>query len=260
LGTGWFIADRVDLPFVDEPGVNGVVLDIAAYPIKRWSPSWSAALLLQEFASLPWSGTVACPAPAAPGTLGGEIKDLIRAAEDERADAMGEILGQSQEFVTDFVAALGIAPNSYPATTRLLYAAEAIGAMVAMHFKEIHKRPRPSHKCPALLPPIPVPGHPSYPSGHATQAHLMALFARDAMPAAVKAGMETVLIGLADRIARNREIAGMHYRSDSVAGKTLATNTYNYFNANSLDTGLDLTAGLPRSFGDAVRAAQAEWQ
>jgi hypothetical protein len=88
----------------------------------------------------------------------------------------------------------------------------------------------------------------------------MALFARDAMPAAVKAGMETVLIGLADRIARNREIAGMHYRSDSVAGKTLATNTYNYFNANSLDTGLDLTAGLPRSFGDAVRAAQAEWQ
>ena len=224
----------------------------------RWSPSWAASLLLQDFAALPWPAGIACPAPDLPGTLGGEIQDLVRAAEDERADALGEIIGQNGEFVTDFMAALGITSGSYPATCRLLYAAEMIGGLVAMHFKAVHKRPRPSHLCPALLPPIPVPGHASYPSGHATQAHLMALFAAEAMPAASKADVAFVLAALARRIGRNREIAGLHFASDTKAGEVLAANIQDCFKLHSVGGGV-MPVDLPRTYGDAVLAAQAEW-
>ena len=94
------------------------------------------------------------------------------AAIDERADALGEILSQNDEFRSDFIAILGVTPQSHPATCRLLHIAELVGIMVSMHFKEVHKRRRPSQVCPALRPPIPLPGHASYPSGHATQAYL----------------------------------------------------------------------------------------
>jgi membrane-associated phospholipid phosphatase len=130
---------------------------------------------------------------------------------------------------------------------------------VAMHFKAVHNRPRPSHLCPALMPPIPVPGHASYPSGHATQANLMALFVTDAMPPAIQAGVAFDLTALATRIGRNREIAGMHYASDSAAGVALAASIHTYFAANSLATGTLPLPNPPRTFGDAVLAAQAEW-
>ena len=275
-GAGWFIADRVDLPFVDEPGVAGQPLAITTYSQRRWSPAWSASLLLQTFAALQWTQNIICPPPDDPNMLGGEIRDLVRAAEDERADAMGEIIGQSQEFVTEFMAVLGITPNSYPATCRLLYAAEMIGSMVAMHFKETFNRPRPSHLHPALRPPIPVPGHASYPSGHSTQAHLMALFVIDAMPAGLQPRIGEILTALAGRIARNREIAGLHYLSDSVCGKTLAARIQSCFrNAGTISqSAASFTASatspstpsvtavptrLTRTYQEAIVEARAEW-
>jgi hypothetical protein len=95
-----------------------------------------------------------------------------------------------------------------------------------MYFKGLYKRPRPSHLCPALLPPIAVPGHAAFPSGHATQAHLMALCLNDifsTLPQQSRVLEDTWT--LADRIARNREIAGLHYESDSNAGRAIALAT-----------------------------------
>ena len=43
-----------------------------------------------------------------------------------------------------------------------------------MYYKDKFKRVRPSQLCPALMPPLAVPGHASFPSGHSTQAHLIA--------------------------------------------------------------------------------------
>ena len=68
-----------------------------------------------------------------------------------------------------------------------------------MHYKAKFNRERPSQVCPALLPPIPVPGHASYPSGHATQAHLMALCVADVVRNAV---LDANLKALAARIAK----------------------------------------------------------
>jgi len=81
---------------------------------------------------------------------------------------------------------------SHPATTRLMHIALHVGEFQAMRYKRlpapgnpIANRPRPSQLSPALMPPIAVPGHASYPSGHSTQSHLLSGLLARAMPPAV---------------------------------------------------------------------------
>jgi len=57
---------------------------------------------------------------------------------------------------------------------------------------------------------------------------------------------------LAERLARNREVLGLHYRSDSVAGKFLAERTLELL--VQCDTVLKL---LPGGGGEDTR--QLEW-
>src|SRR5262249_44046104 len=147
-----------------------------------------------------------------------ELDDLVTAATNERADALGEIMAQSDEFLSYFMGLLGVTPTSHPRTCRLLYIASLTGLFVVMYFKNMYQRPRPSLLCPGLLPPIQVPGHASYPSGHSTQAHLIAECVKLVLPSSVKPALSYDLDQLAQRIARNREIAGLHYKSDSDAG------------------------------------------
>jgi membrane-associated phospholipid phosphatase len=63
------------------------------------------------------------------------------------------------------------------------------------------------------------PGHPSYPSGHAAYAYAMALVLADIRP-----NCKTALELAARMVATNREIAGVHFASDSKAGQELATH------------------------------------
>src|SRR3954452_18457385 len=105
----------------------------------------------------------------------------------------------------------------------MLRIANFIGGYCAMYYKGLFQRPRPSMVWPPLLPPIAVPGHASFPSGHSTQAHLIQLCLKDVL--ANRPDLATLVddaLILADRIACNRELAGLHYRSDPVAGATLA--------------------------------------
>jgi hypothetical protein len=179
----------------------------------------------------------------------GEIADLIRLARLERSDALNEIFSQKDEFLSHFMALLGASPHSHPNTHRVLYAASHIGMFMSMYYKGQYSRARPGQLCPALLPPTQAPGHSSYPSGHATQAHLMALCVTEALPGEIRIMMAGNLKRLAHRIARNREIAGLHYESDSQAGETLAKNTFNALQRSQL-------VRLSR----AVEAAQKEWR
>src|SRR5215831_17744996 len=90
------------------------------------------------------------------------------------------------------------------------------------------RRPRAAQYSPALLPPIHVPGHASFPSGHATEAYLIALCLKEVMPSAAcaPAGDVSPLMRMARRIARNREVLGLHFPSDSKAGRHLAEETF----------------------------------
>ena len=80
-------------------------------------------------------------------------------------------------------------------------------------------RPRPSQLEPRLRPMIDVPRHASYPSGHSLQYNLVA----KALASVVRSHeIGYQLFQIADRIAVNREWAGLHYASDTEAGKMIA--------------------------------------
>jgi membrane-associated phospholipid phosphatase len=250
-----------------------------AFDDRNWAARWYAFRVLKQFAGTGWD-TVALNDALADTLIdlkntptGGtktfqelEIIELVNAARDERASALGEILAQDVEFITAFMEALSMTPGSHPRTYRVLHIASLIGSYCALYYKDIFERPRPSWECPALMPPVPVPGHASYPSGHATQAYLFWLTIKymlgivsPALPAADITAVGETLSALAHRVARNREIAGLHYPSDSKAGKDLAEAI---FAVLSDHTGSGQSAGdyTLRKFGAAVVQAASEWK
>jgi hypothetical protein len=124
-----------------------------------------------------------------------------------------------------------------------------------MHFKGVFARKRPSTLEPMLMPPISLPGHASYPSGHATQAYLIARCAKLLFSGDRLAKLDADLDALAQRIAWNREIAGLHYPSDSAAGKELAEQIYDYIIG-------DYESGQPEleRLETVLDAAKREWR
>lgn len=92
-------------------------------------------------------------------------------------------------------------------------------------FKRRFLRARPSRMCPTLRPMFPKrdrdhPGHPAYPSGHATFAYAWAHLLRLKL-AGRHAGLGIALMEAAKEVAENREWAGLHYASDTIAGEAL---------------------------------------
>jgi len=108
-------------------------------------------------------------------------------------------------------------PNSFDL---MAFVTEIEGPQV-MRQKQLFDRVRPSFLDPTIKPAIPVPPHPAYPSGHATQAFLRAFVLGSLDPKNA-----SVYLKSAERIARNREIAGLHYPSDSAAGRALAQQLF----------------------------------
>ncbi len=272
------LPDRSDLPYVTDVAevvwsrnglgnwtsatVNKPLKDVRA-PDAIWTPAdwegrWRAWLILAEFAATDWRTAITLT-PWDPAKVDEEIGILIRYAEDERTDALGEIVAQNasyEDFMAYFTSLLRITRSSHPSMFQLLHVAGTVGILVSMYFKHDPgpgrgPRPRPSQLCPALLPPLTVPGHPAFPSGHAAQSMLMALIAGEVMAGrnGAQGGGDVwkpLLQQLACRIARNREIAGLHYPSDTQAGFELARKTFNKLRNGEL-------------FGSLFDAAIAEW-
>ena len=314
FGGGWFIEDRFDIPFVTLPPpiepetpplydendydefqtrIGGQIRkNPKTFAENQWTARWAAWRVLDPFAHTDWyavaDGPMASLWQEIDETLTEkELLELARAARDERPAALGQILSEDVEFITDFMSLLSMTPASHPHTYGLLHIGSQIGSYVALHYKakEVWKdkdeklldpgpRPRPSQLLPALMPPVPLPGHPAWPSGHATQARLMAgcvVLALAAVPmaregreatsdellaflapeAAPRAGDDLKVTSddlrvLALRIAKNREIAGLHYPSDSRAGRMLA------------DIVLRQLTEIP-TFRKVIDAAAKEW-
>jgi hypothetical protein len=254
FGVAWGLADRVDLPFITEPKVSDQRTSRQYFGAQNWAADWNAWRYLGELEQAGWRASITLPAPGAITTdsLEEEIKELRKMALDERPDALGEIGSQAHEFISYFMTVMGGKAATHPATNRVFHIANLAATLIAMHFKDHFNRPRPHHVCPGLLPPIEPPGHASYPSGHATQAHLFALCAKMMLadaPSDQSEPIGVVLDALAARVARNREIAGVHFPSDSMAGKKLAEAIFEI---------LEDETKMPK-FGAAMAAAQKEW-
>ncbi len=137
--------------------------------------------------------------------------------EKEKSDIERQIKVSGMKLGEFAMARIQITAPDHPATKRMLDAAQRDMEMVVFQLKSAFNRVRPNHLSPDLAPSIVVPGHAAYPSGHATQAHLLAYLLMELAP-----GQTEKLIEDAAQIAKNREIAGVHYPSDSEAGQLLA--------------------------------------
>jgi len=184
--------------------------------------------------------TPAIPAPPPAARVpADEIEELFTLV-DYRPAVIDEALAQCNGFLQYYSGLLMFSRSSHRYTFLLANFAVEAGTFFAMHFKHrryggLGPRPRPSQLCPWLLPPIAVPGHASYPSGHATQSMLLSLLLSNVMPDAVRLSTinpvtgafgQSLLLKLAERIGRNREVLGLHYPTDSAAGRMLATQVY----------------------------------
>jgi hypothetical protein len=88
---------------------------------------------------------------------------------------------------------------------------------IIMRLKVEYDRVRPSYLDRDLDTWIDVPLHPSYPSGHSTQSYCIAYLLSNKYPEKRREHENIAL-----KIAKNREIVGVHYASDTKYGKILA--------------------------------------
>lgn len=129
----------------------------------------------------------------------------------------------------------------FPATYNLLADAMYDLQTIEMQQKKQFDRVRPSALDSSLTPALPVPGHPAYPSYHTTELYFFALVLGELAPERREAFLNRAL-----EIGVNREIAGVHYPSDTAAGKLLAEQFFAALMKNEKFTAL-------------LSAAKREW-
>src|SRR5262249_30387436 len=151
----------------------------------------------------------------------GEQLRGVLGMSDEREPRFVEIIDQheAEGVLKYFLGMLMVDSSSAPATYKLMRVGRRIGEVVVMCLKDHFREPRPSQVCPAIVPMVDPPIPPSFPAGHALQSHLIALLIRLAGRPFVQSDL---LFRLADRIAQNRIVAGLHYELDNQAGVTAA--------------------------------------
>ncbi|MEJ7688090.1 MAG: phosphatase PAP2 family protein [Variovorax sp.] len=195
--------------------------------------------------------------PAASGSgwpfIRAEIEQLQQLMEDDRGNYLAEAEAQADDLAGYMLAFIGASQARHPWTVELVSCGLAIGNVAYMRWKDEFKRVRPSTLCPGLLPPFGPPAHPAFPSGHSTLGHLIALLLLEipalqqrhgvfrkfdgshggpvadpsgADPLAGTKPIASPLLWLAARLAKNRERIGVHYPSDSSAGRHLAAGLW----------------------------------
>jgi hypothetical protein len=217
IGRGFAAGGSVVVPFdgsLDLESGQYQMLSAKRFPDSAWDPGLRAQLLLAKFASRPWFDPTVVKPPRT--SLADEVRQLV-ADVPLRNARLPEIIAQSDDFTPYWCNLLMVTPGSRPSTWLMLLTMLQIGTLVAMRYKAEFNSPRPVQVYPALSPCILSPGHPSFPQGHALQCYLIADFLKRANP-----NLGEAADNLADRIGRNREIAGVHFPRDRVASRQVA--------------------------------------
>ena len=221
---------------------------IKSFPAEDWVPLFRQ-YLAKDTKYLPpnWLDKISIAAPDA-ARLREDCKTL-RTLKAERPMRLAAIKGQAQGLHEGLLAVLMAGRHfklDTPATARVLNAANDDLLPVLFYFKTRFNAARPSAYLPDLnpmfaKPDAEFPGHPSYPSGHAAQSRMYALVLSEMLPQ-----LRKQLFDVANDIALNREVAGVHFASDSEAGQRLAEMVFEQLMLNG-------------DFVRLVRLARVEW-
>ncbi len=214
-------------PFVHVSGA-GRLEDAQAVPLTfSGTQRWARVFLDQtkdEPRLLPkdWSSRVVLPSPPANGSprTAKEVEYLLD-LQAKRMPADEAAIRKEAEFAGmrfgkhGSMDLLDVAKR--PWTAALMDAGAKQLNPLLFKLKLRFDRVRPSILDPRLKPVMKVPGHPAYPSGHASQAFFIAYLLAELDPP-----NREVYLADAIGIAKRREIAGFHYPSDTAAGALLA--------------------------------------
>ena len=153
-----------------------------------------------------------------------EARELLSRKFERSIARVEEIKAESHDPTFRFWQVANTDPAMCPDQVLFLNQVIAEAEPLILRIKSEFNRARPNVALPEISPVIPVPWHAAYPSGHATQAHLLYLVFETWYPSKAYEFER-----LAFRIADNREVAGVHYRSDSEAGRSLARHIFRQY-------------------------------
>jgi hypothetical protein len=148
-----------------------------------------------------------------------------------RSERAPEILSQVDLPFGYWASVAGLSPATTPFTLELVTLAMQFSAVVVQRMKYDLVVPRPAEFSGRIQPMIDTPAFFALPSGHATQSYcvaavLMRLLAQRATPQPTEGLAQ---IGrLAERIATNRVVAGLHFPVDNVTGLALGVSLGEY--------------------------------
>ncbi len=163
-----------------------------------------------------WRELIQLPPPPDDAFTRTEVVYII-ALKPLRRQYQGQIEAQIGDVVHPFADSLKLNEGQVAALRSFWDAFVPDITRVHMHYKATFNRARPRQYSDQVAPSIDPPGHPAYPSGHSTDSHTLALLLAEIWPE-----KKSQLLSIAFQIAMNREIAGVHYRSDTAAGYLLA--------------------------------------
>ena len=204
-----------------------------AWPFPLAAPVNNAPVLhfIGQIANQSGAGSFPVPDPVAvnrldANTLADQAVRVVNASLD-RADRALEICDQATApgALNYWTGLIRINPSQEPNAWLLMLVARKIGEYVAMGLKNYYRMRRPSQVYPYILPIIDPPDTPSFPSSHSLQAHLISNVLIAALTPPGGGGPSQTAIALdhlAHRVARNREVAGVHYPMDSACGRFVA--------------------------------------
>ena len=191
------------------------------FPQNGWDADFYGLAVLAEFVQRPEYQQIAIDPPPANDfpEARQEIEDLIQLAQNQRRVRLPEIVQQDCHYLEEMMRFVMMGTDY--STTMVVKAAARVSELLMSDFKALYNQPRPQQLEPLLDPPI-SSHHAAYPSGHATQSHLIAMCLRQLVPAYLRDG----LLQIAGRVTHNREVASLHYPSDGRAGRDLANQAF----------------------------------
>lgn len=213
---------------------------------QRWGAEFLKSTRLRpRYLARDWKGMIGLSAPPANSSPRTEaeiayLNTLVSQRGERLQEIQAEIHVTNFRFGTETYKSLTTG-EKYRATGKMLLAAYHDLGIATFVMKQKFNRVRPSILDKELGHAIEIPPHPAYPSGHATGAYTLAYLLQELDPGSAKIYLEA-----ARRIAENREIAGVHYPSDSEAGRLLARQLADQLLSNA-------------SFNRLMVAARKEW-
>lgn len=149
-----------------------------------------------------------------------ELATMLKMQEEERTPESIDLIlydHTMQHILQGFQKRGVFDPMKHPATIALVDSTMRDMVYFLIRDKMKYKRVRPTQLEDRLTTVITIPGHASYPSGHAGQAISAAMLLGMVDPAH-KDDYDAAALS----IARGREVAGVHYPSDKEASRILA--------------------------------------